>query len=58
MRINFSKYDLSGEDMLTLENEGRENAEFLREEYEMPGNAALVVVGMDNANRELYRIYY
>jgi serine/threonine-protein kinase len=58
LRINFSKYDLSGEDMLTLENEAKEDAEFWREDYEMPGNATLVVVGIDNAGRELYRVSY
>jgi hypothetical protein len=58
LRINYSKYDLSGENMLTLENEGKSFAEFLREDYEMPGNATLVVVGIDNAGRELYRVSY
>jgi hypothetical protein len=56
--IDFSKYELSGEDMLTLENEGRELAEFLWEDYKMPGNATLVVIGLDNARRELYRVSY
>jgi hypothetical protein len=58
LRINYSKYELSGEDMLTLENEGRSLAEFLREDYKMPRNATLVVVGVDNARRELYRVSY
>jgi hypothetical protein len=58
LRINFSKYELSGEDMLILENEGRSLAEFLWEDYKMSGNATLVVVGMDNAGRELYRVSY
>jgi NMD protein affecting ribosome stability and mRNA decay len=44
--------------MLTLENEGNSLAEFLWEDYEMPGNATLVVVGIDNAGRELYRVSY
>jgi hypothetical protein len=56
--INFSKYDLSGEDMITLEDEGKSLAEFLRDDYEMPRYAALVLYGIDNANRELYRITY
>jgi hypothetical protein len=58
LRINYSKYELSGEDMLILEDEGRSLAEFLREDYEMPGNATLTVVGFDNAERELYRVSY
>jgi hypothetical protein len=58
LRISYSKYELSGEDMLTIENEGRSLAELLREDYGMPRNATLVVVGMDNERRELYRVSY
>jgi hypothetical protein len=56
--INFSKYDLSNENLLRLENEGKGTAEYMRKESEMPGNAAMTVVGVDNAGRELYRVSY
>jgi serine/threonine-protein kinase len=58
VRINFSKYDLSNEDMRILEDEGRSNAEYWWEDSDMPRNATIVVVGMDNAGRELYRVSY
>jgi serine/threonine-protein kinase len=56
--INFSKYELSNEKMLSLENEAKENAEYWWEDSGMPGNATMVVVGVDNAGRELYRVSY
>jgi hypothetical protein len=56
--INSSKYDLSNEIMLSLENEAKETAEYMRKEFKMPGNATMVVVGVDNAGRELYRVSY
>jgi hypothetical protein len=58
MRINFSKYDLSGADIITLEDEGKYYAKFWRDGSKMPRYASLVLVGIDNANRELYRINY
>jgi hypothetical protein len=58
LRINFSRYELSNEDMLALENEAKENAEYWWIDSDMPRNATMVVVGMDNAGRELYRVSY
>jgi hypothetical protein len=58
LRINFSKYDLSGSDMQILEDDGKSYAEYWWKDYEMPRNATLVVVGVDNAGRELYRVSY
>jgi hypothetical protein len=58
VRMNFSKYELSNTDMLALETEGKNNAEYWRKDSKMPGNATVVVVGLDNAGRELYRVSY
>jgi hypothetical protein len=58
IRINFSKYDLSGADMIILEDDAKDYAKFWRDGSKMPGYASLVLVGIDNANRELYRISY
>jgi YD repeat-containing protein len=58
VRINFSKYELSNEYMLTLENEGKSNAQYWWTSSKMPRNATMVVVGVDNAGRELYRVSY
>jgi serine/threonine-protein kinase len=58
VRINFSKYELSNEDMLTLENDGKSNAEYWWTSSKMPRSATIVVVGVDNEGRELYRVSY
>ncbi|GHV90755.1 serine/threonine protein kinase [Spirochaetia bacterium] len=56
LRANVSKYDISGADMKTLEDEGRFFAEYWKENAKMPGNTTLTVLGVDNAGRELYRV--
>ncbi|GHT91393.1 serine/threonine protein kinase [Spirochaetia bacterium] len=58
LRINFSKYDLSGTDIVTLEDDAKEYGKLWREDSKMPRYGALVLLGMDNADRELYRISY
>jgi serine/threonine-protein kinase len=58
IRLNFSKYDLSGADMIALEDEAKNYAKTWRENSEMPRYASLVLYGIDNAGRDLYRIYY
>jgi hypothetical protein len=58
VRIRSSKYELTNAQMLSLENEGKSNAEYWWKDSKMPRNATMVVVGMDNAGRELYRVSY
>jgi serine/threonine-protein kinase len=53
--LGVSKYDLSGADMKTYEKWGKDQATLWKERSKMPRNATLIIIGVDNDRREIFR---